>query len=163
MKNQSMKSDVQRLREALRSYIRKVIKEGDKADAKWVVDKVATALDAATNNKKDYQIAAVSQSDQFKKLAQDLKNNKDSDRSPEDQQLMETFFDWLARGAQKYAHGIIDRRSGYLMQAVAADPKLAQLAKSSGMSARDFESKVYSLMKSDTKFLTALATQRFRR
>ncbi len=41
-----MKSDVQRLREALRSYIRKVIKEGDKADAKWVVDKVATALDA---------------------------------------------------------------------------------------------------------------------
>jgi DNA-binding phage protein len=158
---QSMKSDVQRLREAVRSYVRKILKENDKADIKWAVDKVATALDAAASKKKDYQLAAAHDSDLFKQLAQDIRDGEQSDHSPEDQQLMETFFDWLARGAQKYVHGIIDRRAGYLKQAVASDPKLAQMAKNSGMSPGDFENRVYTLMKSDKKFLQALATQRY--
>ena len=155
-----MRSDIQKLREALRTYIRKVIKENEKADAEWVVDKVLTAVAAATNNKKDYQYAAALDSDKLKSVAQDIKSEKGSQT---DEQLMETFFDWLASGARKYVHGIIDRRAGYLQQALKDDPKLQQMARNAGISSKDFEGKIYNLMKSDTKFLQALATQRFRR
>jgi ribosomal protein S20 len=75
----SMKSDNQILREAIRSYIKKVIRESEeeqKADAEWIVDKIATALDAATNKDKDYQYAAAFDSIKLKKLAQDIKKRQ---------------------------------------------------------------------------------------
>ena len=37
------------------------------------------------------------------------------------------------------------------------------MARDSGMSAKSYEDTMYKLMKSDTKFLRALATQRYRR
>jgi hypothetical protein len=144
------------LREAIRLYAQKIRKENKEADAEWMVDKIATALDAATNKDKDYQYAAAIDSDEFKKIAQDLKKQKQ-----EEAVLKETFLDWLAGGASKWGKEIIDRRSGYLMQAMKSDPKLAQMAKNSGMSAKSFEDTMYKLMKSDTKFLRALATQRY--
>lgn len=153
-----MKPKHQRLREAIRSFIKKAIKENAEADAEWVVDKIATALDAAVNKDKDYQFAAAFDSDKLKQLAQDLKKQKQ-----DEQTLKETFLDWLAGGVNKYGQGIIDRRAGYLTQAIKSDPKLAQMAKNAGMSAKDFESKMYSIVKSDTSFLRALATQRYRR
>ena len=153
-----MKANKQTLREAIRAYIKKTLKEDPQADAAWMVDKIATALDAATNKDKDYQYAATFDSDKFKQLAQDLKKEKQ-----DEQVLKETFLDWLAGGAEKYGRGIIDRRAGYLTQAIKNDPKLAQMARDSGMSAKSYEDTMYKLMKSDTKFLRALATQRSRR
>ena len=153
-----MKSNHQRLREAIRSYIKKAIKENKQADAEWMVDKVATALDAATNKDKDYQYVAAFDSDKIKQIAQDLKQGKQDEAV-----LKETFLDWLAGGASKWGKEIIDRRAGYLTQAIKNDPKLAQMARESGMSAKSYEDTMYKLMKSDTKFLRALATQRARR
>jgi len=153
-----MKSNHQRLREAIRSYIKKAIKENKQADAEWMVDKVATALDAATNKDKDYQYVAAFDSEEFAQLAQDIKKQKQ-----EEEVLKETFLDWLAGGASKWGREIIDRRAGYLTQALKNDPKLQRMARDSGISTRDFESKMYGLMKSDSSFLKALATQRFRR
>lgn len=153
-----MNANEQLLRESIRLYAQKLRKENAQADAEWMVDKIATALDAATNKDKDYQYAAAFDSDEFKQLAQDLKKEKQ-----DEQILKETFLDWLAGGINKYGRGIIDRRAGYLTQAMKSDPKLAQMAKNAGMSPRDFENKMYSIVKSDTSFLRALATQRFRR
>ena len=154
-----MKSDNQILREAIRSYIKKVIRESEeeqKADAEWIVDKIATALDAATNKDKDYQYAAAFDSIKLKKLAQDIKNDKQSDDA--DGVLKETFLDWLAGGARSLGRGIIDRRAGYLTQAMKHDPKLQRMAKDAGLSPRDFENRIYGLMQKDTSFLKALAS-----
>lgn len=148
----------QLLRELVRRSAQRLVKENKQADAEWMVDKIATALDAATNKDKDYQYAAALDSEELKQLAQDIKKGKQDEA-----QLKESFLDWLAGGASKYGQGIIDRRAGYLTQAMKSDPTLQRLAKGSGMSARDFESKMYSIMKGDNKFLKALATQRFRR
>ena len=153
-----MNANEQLLRESIRLYAQKIRKENAQADAEWMVDKIATALDAATNKDKDYQYAAAIDSDEFKQLAQDLKKEKQ-----EEAVLKETFVDWLVGGASKWGKEIINRRAGYLTQAVKHDPKLQQLAKNAGMSPSKFEDTVYKLMKSDTKFLKALATQRFRR
>jgi hypothetical protein len=159
----SMKSDNQILREAIRSYIKKVIRESEeeqKADAEWIVDKIATALDAATNKDKDYQYAAAFDSIKLKKLAQDIKNNKQSDDA--DGVLKETFLDWLASGVSKVGKDIIDRRAGYLTQAVKSDPKLQRMAREAGLNPRDFENKMYGLMQKDTSFLRALASFKWR-
>lgn len=153
-----MKANERLLRESIRLYVQKLRKENKEADAEWMVDKVLTAIDAATNKDKDYQYAAAFDSDKLKKLAQDIQKEKQQEAI-----LKETFLDWLAGGLEKYGRGIIDRRAGYLTQAMKSDPRLAQMAKNAGMNARDFESKMYSIMKSDTKFLKALATQRFRK
>lgn len=156
-----MKSNEQILREEIRRYIKKVIKEDKEADAEWVVDKIATALDAAVNKKKDYQYVAAMDSDEFKKTAKDIKNKTNDDES--DQQLKETFLDWLASGARSLGKGIIDRRAGYLTQAMKYDPKLQRMAKDAGLSPKDFEGRVYDMMKRDNKFLKALITQRAKR
>lgn len=159
-----MKSDNQILREAIRSYIKKVIRESEeeqKADAEWIVDKIATALDAATNKDKDYQYAAAFDSSKLKKLAQDIKNNKQSDDA--DGVLKETFLDWLASGVSKVGKGIIDRRAGYLTQAMKSDPKLQRIAREAGINQKDFENKIYGLMGRDRDFLKALANVKAKR
>jgi hypothetical protein len=148
----------QLLRELVRRSAQRLVKENKQADAEWMVDKIATAIDAATNKDKDYQYVAAFDSDELKQLAQDLKKGKQ-----EEAVLKETFLDWLAGGASKWGKEIIDRRAGYLTQAIKNDPKLAQMARDSGMSAKSYEDTMYKLMKSDTKFLRALATQRYRR
>ena len=153
-----MKDHEQLLRELIRKCAQKIQKENKQADADWMVDKIATALAAATNKGKDYQYVAAFDSTEFKKIAQDIKNEKQTDEA-----LKETFLDWLAGGASKWGKEIIDRRAGYLTQAIKNDPKLAQMARDSGMSAKSYEDTMYKLMKSDTKFLRALATQRARR
>ena len=153
-----MKAHEQLLRELIRKRAQKIQKENKQADADWMVDKIATALAAATNKGKDYQYVAAFDSTEFKKIAQDIKNEKQTDEV-----LKETFLDWLAGGASRWGKEIIDRRAGYLTQAIKNDPKLAQMARDSGMSAKSYEDTMYKLMKSDTKFLRALATQRARR
>ena len=145
------------LREAIRRYAQKIRKENAQADAEWMVDKIATALDAATNKDKDYQYAAAFDSEEFAQLAQDIKKQKQ-----EEGVLKETFLDWLAGGARNYGRGIIDRRAGYLTQAMRYDPKLQRMAKDAGLSPKDFEGKIYGLMKADNRFLKALATQTYR-
>ena len=151
-----MKPNEQVLRKELRRYIKKVIKENKEADAEWIVDKIATALDAAINKKKDYQYAAAVDSDEFKKTAKDITDKTEDGDS--DQQLKETFLDWLAGGARSLGKGIIDRRAGYLTQAIKYDPKLQRMAKDAGLSPKDFEGKVYDMMKRDNSFLKALAS-----
>lgn len=152
-----MNSDNQRLREVLRPYIINAIKENNEADAEWIIDKVTTALKAAIDNKKDYQYVAALDSDEFKKIAKDI---KDKTEDSDDQQLKETFLDWLSSGARSLGRGVIDRRAGYLIQAMKYDPKLQRMAKDAGLSPKDFEGKVYGMMKRDNKFLQALITQR---
>ena len=43
------------------------------------------------------------------------------------------------------------------------DPKLQRMAKDAGLSSKDFEGKVYDMMKRDNSFLKALITQRAKR
>ena len=158
-----MKSDNQILREAIRSYIKKVIRESEeeqKADAEWVVDKIATALDAATNKDKDYQYAAVRGSKEFNKLAQDIKDKKKD--TEDDELLKETFLDWLASGARSFGRGIIDRRAGYLTQAMKHDPKLQRMAKDTGLSPAALEKKIYNMIGRDTNTLKAIVNFRLR-
>ena len=155
-----MKSNEQILREEIRRYIKKVVKENKEADAEWVVDKIATALDAAVNKKKDYQYVAAMDSDEFKKTAKDIKNKTNDDES--DQQLKETFLDWLASGARSLGKGIIDRRAGYLTQAMKYDPKLQRMAKDAGLSPAALEKKIYGMMRNDTDMLRAIVNQRWR-
>jgi hypothetical protein len=152
-----MKSSEQ-VRKELRRYIKKVIKENKEADAEWIVDKITTALKAAIDKKKDYQYVAAIDSDEFKKTAKDIKNKTEDEKG--DQQLKETFLDWLASGARNIGSGVIDRRSGYLAQAMKHDPKLQKMAKDIGLSPKDFENKIYSMAKKDSDFLRALINQR---
>lgn len=147
----------QLLRELVRRSAQRLVKENKQADAEWMVDKIATALDAATNKDKDYQYAAALDSEELKQLAQDIKKAKQDEG-----QLKESFLDWLAGGASRWGREIIDRRAGYLTQALKNDPKLQRIARDSGISTRDFESKMYDIMKGDTRFLKALATQTYR-
>lgn len=156
-----MGSAEQSLRKALNTRIKKLLRENKEADAEWIVDKIATALDAAVDKNKDYQYVAAMDSDEFKKTAKDIKHKTNDDES--DQQLKETFLDWLAGGAQSLGKGIIDRRAGYLTKAMKHDPKLRRMAKDAGLSPRDFESRIYGMMKRDNKFLKALVTQRAKR
>lgn len=154
-----MKPNHQRLREAIRSYIRKIIKETTQAqaDAEWVVDKVATALDAATNKNKDYQYAAALDSDKFKQLAQNLKKEKQKEQA-----LKEAFLDWLGGGMRYWGRDFIDRKQGYLTQAIGHDPKLQRMAKEFGISNSNFEKTIYNLMQKDTSFLRDLASGKMR-
>jgi len=154
-----MKSNSKLLREAIRKYAQRLVKENKQADAEWITNKIITALDAATNNKKDYQLAAAYDSDEFKKLAQDIDSKKSTDQ---DMQLKETFFDWLARGAQRYVSVSIDRRAGYLMQATKEDPKLQRMAREAGLSPADLEKKIYGMMGRDRDFLRSIVNQRWR-
>ncbi len=157
-----MKSKHQRIREAIYSYIKKIIKENTKeqsaaADAEWMADKITTALDAATNKDKDYQYVAAFDSDKLKKLAQDLKKEKQNEQA-----LKETFFDWLAGGVRNWGNQIIDRRAGYLQKALNQDPKLQRMAKDFGISNQNFEKTIYNLMGKDTSFLKDLASGKMR-
>lgn len=152
-----MNVNEQLLRESIRLYAQKIRKENKEADAEWMIDKIATALDAATNKDKDYQYAAAIDSEEFKQLAQDLKKEKQ-----DEQVLKETFVDWLAGGARQWGRGIIDRRAGYLTQALKYDPKLQRMAKDAGLSGKAFEDKIYTLMQKDTSFLKALASGELR-
>ena len=152
-----MKAHEQLLRELIRKRAQKIQKENKQADADWMVDKIATALAAATNKGKDYQYVAAFDSTEFKKIAQDIKNEKQTDEA-----LKETFLDWLAGGASKWGKEIIDRRAGYLTQALKYDPKLQRMAKDVGLSGKDFESKIYGLMQKDTSFLRDLASGKLR-
>ena len=152
-----MNANERLLRESIRLYAQKIRKENKEADTEWMVDKIATALDAATNKDKDYQYAAAFDSDEFKQLAQDLKTQKQ-----DEQVLKETFIDWLAGGARQWGRGIIDRRAGYLTQAIEYDPKLQRMAKDAGLSGKDIESRIYGLMQKDNAFLKALASGNLR-
>jgi hypothetical protein len=93
-------------------------------------------------------------------LLKTLKNDKQSDDA--DGVLKETFLDWLASGVSKVGKDIIDRRAGYLTQAVKSDPKLQRMAREAGLNPRDFENKMYGLMQKDTSFLRALASFKWR-
>ncbi len=145
------------LREAIRLYAQKLRKENAQADAEWMVDKIATALDAATNKDKDYQYAAVLDSEEFAQLAQDIKKQKQQEAV-----LKETFFDWLASGARQWGRGVIDRRAGYLTQALKHDPKLQRMAKDANLTPVEFEKKVYSMIGKSTDTLKAIVDFKWR-
>lgn len=152
-----MKANEYILREAIRRYAQKIRKENAQADAEWIVDKIATALDAATNKDKDYQYAAAFDSEEFAQLAQDIKKQKQ-----EEETLKETFLDWLAGGARNYGRGIIDRRAGYLTQALKHDAKLQRMAKDAKLTPAQFEKKVYSMINQSTDTLKAIVDFKWR-
>jgi len=145
------------LRESIRLYAQKIRKENKEADAEWIVDKITTALDAATNKDKDYQYAAALYSDEFAQLAQDIKKQKQ-----EEEVLKETFLDWLASGARSYGKGILDRRAGYLTQALKHDAKLQRMAKEAKLTPAQFEKRVYSMMSRSTDTLRAIVDFKWR-
>lgn len=76
----------------------------------------------------------------------------------EEQKLKEGFGNWLSGVARNLVHGIIDRRAGYLTQALKYDPKLQRLAKDLKITNNDFEKRIYTLMDKDPDFLRALAS-----
>ena len=81
----------------------------------------------------------------------------------QEEKLKEGFLDWMGGVARNMTYGILDKRAGYLQQALQYDPKLQRLAKDLKMSRGDFESRVTSLMDRDPDFLKALATAKYKR
>ena len=152
----------QQLRELVRKQIDKLTQDEKQAEADYIVDKILTAIDAATNKKADYQYSSAAASPEVKKLAKDLKNNKNAKKELDEELLAERVFDWLLGGARNWAHQILQRRKGYLEKALKYDPKLQRMAKDFGISKSDFEGKVYDLMKRDRRFLEDLASGKVR-
>lgn len=149
------------LRKLIRSKIREVIKENKQADADYIVKKVMSAIDAATNKKADYQYASATASPEVKKLAKDLKKIKKNDKS-KDEAFVNEIFTWLIGGAERWGQQILQRRKGYLLKALDKDPKLQRMAKDFGIPKKEFEGKVYDLMKRDRRFLEDLASGKVR-
>ena len=149
------------LRELIRHKISEITKQNKQAEADYIVDKVLTAIDAATSKKADYQFPATTTSPHEKKLAKDLKKEKGGDDS-NDEHLMNEIFSWLVSGAERWGQGILQKRKGFLLKALDKDPKLQRMAKDFGISKKDFESKVYGLMKKDRRFVEDLASGKMR-
>ena len=150
--------------ELIQHNIIKIIKENKQEEADYIVDKVLTAIDAATSKKADYQFPATTASPHVKKLAKDLKKGKKEEGGDDsnDEALMNEIFSWLISGAERWGQGILQKRKGYLLKALHKDPKLKRMAKDFGLSDKEFEGKVYSLMKKDRRFLEDLASGRMR-
>jgi hypothetical protein len=81
----------------------------------------------------------------------------------EEEKLKEGILSWMGGVARNIAYGIIDKRAGYLTQALKYDPKLQRLAKDLKLSTADFESRVTSLLDKDPDFLKALANVKAKR
>lgn len=156
-------SKEQKLRELIRKQLNELSKEDKQAEADYIVDKIMTAIDAATNKKADYQYSSAAASPEVKKLANDLKDKKKSKAKDLDEALLNEFvFDWLIGGARNWGQQILQRRKGYLDKALAKDPKLQRMAKDFGIPKSQFENKIYNLMKKDSRFLQDLASGKFR-
>jgi|TARA_R110000744_G_scaffold355827_1_gene462444 hypothetical protein len=142
----------------------KIVKEGKQKEADYIVDKVLTAIDAATSKKADYQFPATTESPHVKKLAKDLRKSKKEkgSKDSDDEALMNEIFNWLISGAERWGQGILQKRKGYLEKALYKDPKLKRMAKDFGLSDKEFEGKVYGLMKKDRRFLEDLASGKMR-
>ncbi len=153
------------LRELIRQKIKEVTKSDKQQEADYVVDKVLAAIDAATNKKADYQYATAATSPEVKKLAKDLKKGikkgKKEDKTT-DEAFVNEIFTWLIGGAEKWGQDILKRRKGYLLKALDKDPKLQRMAKNFGIPKKDFENKVYDLMKRDRRFIADLASGKMR-
>tara|TARA_S200002703_G_scaffold14227_2_gene12280 strand:+ start:4814 stop:5302 length:489 start_codon:yes stop_codon:yes gene_type:complete len=149
------------LRELIRQKIKEVTETDKQQEADYVVDKVLAAIDAATNKKADYQYASAATSPEVKKLAKDLKKGEESDKT-KDEALLNELFTWLIGGAEKWGQQILQKRKGYLLKALHKDPKLQRMAKDFGIPKKDFESKVYDLMKRDKRFVQDLASGKMR-
>lgn len=80
----------------------------------------------------------------------------------EEEKIKEGLASWIGGVARNIAYSVIDKRSGYLNQAIKTDPKLIKLAKDLKLSTSDFEKRVATLLDKDPDFLKALATQRAR-
>ena len=149
------------LRELIRHKISEMSKDVKQQEADYVVDKVLAAIDAATNKKADYQYSSAATSPEVKKLAKDLKSNKD-DSKQKDESFINELFTWLVGGATNWGHQILQKRKGALEKALTKDPKLKRMAKDFGLSNKEFEGKVYDLMKRDRRFLEDLASGKVR-
>lgn len=149
------------LRELIRQKIKEVTKSDKQQEADYVVDKVLAAIDAATNKKADYQYATAATSPEVKKLAKDLKKGKKEDKTT-DEAFVNEIFTWLIGGAEKWGQQILQRRKGFLLKALHKDPKLQRMAKDFGIPKKDFEAKVYGLMKKDKRFIADLASGKMR-
>lgn len=77
--------------------------------------------------------------------------------------LNEDIMGWLAGVGKQIAYDIIDRRAKGLSGAIKSDPKLLRLAKDLKITTAELEDRVDTLLKKDTRFLKALATQRAKR
>lgn len=80
-----------------------------------------------------------------------------------DHQINEDIMGWMSGIGKQVAYDIIDRRAKGLNAALKYDPKLLRLAKDLKMTTRDLEDRISTLANRDTRFLKALATQRYRR
>ena len=80
----------------------------------------------------------------------------------EEEKLKEGFLSWMGGVARNITYGIIDKRKGYLQNAIKYDPKLQKLAKDLKISKNDFESRITSLIDKDPDFLKALASGNLR-
>ncbi len=81
----------------------------------------------------------------------------------EEEKLKEGILSWMGGVARNIAYGIIDKRAGYLTQALKYDPKLQRLAKDLKLSTSDFEQRVTSLLDKDPDFLRALSNVKAKR
>ena len=81
----------------------------------------------------------------------------------EEEKLKEGILSWVSGVARNMAYGIIDKRAGYMSQAIKYDPKLQKLAKDLNMDNAAFEKRVNDLLGRDPDFLKALSTASYKR
>ena len=80
----------------------------------------------------------------------------------EEEKLKEGLFSWAKGTADNIVYSVLNNYKNIRQSDIFKDPKIKALAKDLKISQEDLEDRVSNLLKRDTKFLKALATQRYR-
>ena len=81
----------------------------------------------------------------------------------EEEKLKEGLFSWASGVSDNIIYSVLNNYKDIRQSDIFKDPKIMSLAKDLKISQSDLEDRVSDLMKRDTRFLKALATQRYRR
>ena len=81
----------------------------------------------------------------------------------EEEKLKEGLFSWASGVSDNIIYSVLNNYKDIRHSDIFKDPKIMSLAKDLKISQSDLEDRVSDLMQRDTRFLKALATQRYRR
>ena len=81
----------------------------------------------------------------------------------EEEKIKEGLLSWASGVADNIIYSVLNNYKNIRQSDIFKDPKIQALAKDLKISQSDLQSRVSQLLKYDTKFLKALATQRYKR
>lgn len=81
----------------------------------------------------------------------------------EEEKIKEGLFSWASGVSDNIVYSVLNNYKDIRHSGIFKDPKIMSLAKDLKISQSDLEDRVSDLMKRDTRFLKALATQRYRK